>query len=160
MSKRRIKKRAHSGYKKKFIRPIHVQTLFIIVGYLIISKLVFFKFVTGPNITMSFLGPFIFGIVTSFIFLYLFSHEDFFHFIKDVEKKEEKKESQYLRKYKHFGKVLATLIIGAIGGTILASLTTRLLLTHYRYKYLILLVSMFFSTMFTVGLAKGIFNFL
>ena len=154
MPKRKVK------HNKRFIRPIHIQTFFIVVGYLLISKLVFFKFVTGPDLTTSFLGPFIFGVVTSFIFLYLFSHEDFFHFIKEVEKKEEKKEKGYLKKYKHFGKVAAVLIIGTIGGVILAALTVRLLLIHYKYRYLILLISMFFSTIFTVGLAKGIFSFL
>jgi uncharacterized membrane protein len=108
----------------------------------------------------SFLGPFIFGVLTSFIFLYLFSHEDFFHFIKEVEKKEERKEEEYLRKYKHLGKIAAVLAIGAIGGVIFAALTVRLLLINYKYRYLILLISMFFSTIFTVGVAKGLLGFL
>jgi hypothetical protein len=154
MPKRRIKK------KKGFIRPIHIQTLLVIIGYLLVSKFVFFKFVTGPNITEAFLGPFIFGVLTSFIFLYLFSHEDFFHFIKEVEKKEEKKEEKYLKKYKHLGKVAAVLVIGAIGGVIFAALTTRLLLINYKYKYLVLLISMILSTAFSVSLAKGIFSFI
>lgn len=154
MPKRRIK------IKKGFIRPIHIQTLFVIVAYLVISKFVFFKFVTGPNMVESFLGPFIFGVLTSFIFLYLFSHEDFFHFIKEVEKKEERKEEEYLRKYKHLGKIAAVLAIGAIGGVIFAALTVRLLLINYKYRYLILLISMFFSTIFTVGVAKGLLGFL
>jgi uncharacterized membrane protein len=109
---------------------------------------------------MSFLGPFIFGAVMSFMFLYLFSHEDFFHFIKDVEKKEEKKEEQYLKKFKHFGKIVAVFVIALIGGTIFAALTVRLLLAHYKYRYLILLLSMVLSTVFSVGIVKGVFSFL
>jgi hypothetical protein len=151
MPKRRIK-------KKGFIRPIHIQTLLVIIGYLLVSKFVFFKFVTGSNITEAFLGPFIFGVLTSFIFLYLFSHEDFFHFIKEVEKKEEKNEEKYLRKYKHLGKIAAVMVVALIGGTIFAALTVRLLLAHYKYRYLILLISMIFSTAFSVVLAKGIFS--
>ena len=159
MPKRRIKNKLRSERKKKgLIRPVHIQTLFVIVAYLVVSKFVFFKFVTGSNITKAFLGHFIFGVVTSFIFLYLFSHEDFFHFIKEVEEREEKKEDRYLKKYKHFGKVAAVLVIGTIGGVIFAALTTRLLLIHYKYKYLILLISMFFSTAFSVGLVKGLFS--
>jgi len=152
MSKRKLKT------KKGFIRPIHIQTLFIVIAYLVVSKVVFFKFVTSPSITTSFLGPFVFGVVTSFMFLYLFSHEDFFHFIKEVERKEKTKEDKYLKKYKHFGKIAAVLVIGAIGGVIFAALTVRLLFPHYKYRYLVLLIAMFFSTIFTVGLAKGIFS--
>ena len=104
MSKRRINNKLRSVRKKKgFIRPIHIQTLLVIIGYLLVSKFVFFKFVIGTDITEAFLGPFIFGVLTSFIFLYLFSHEDFFHFIKEVEEREEKKEGRYLKIYKHFG---------------------------------------------------------
>jgi hypothetical protein len=164
MPKRRIKKNKRSlasqSPGKGFIRPVHIHTLLVIIGYLLVSKFVFFKFVTGPNITESFLGPFIFGVLTSFIFLYLFSHEDFFHFIKEVEKKEEKKEEQYLRKYRHLGKVAAVLVIGAIGGVIFAALTARLLLINYKYRYLVVLVSMFFSTALSVGVAKGVLGFI
>jgi len=151
---------SQSPGKKGIIRPIHIQTLLIIVGYLLVSKIVFFKFVTSQSIALSFLGPLVFGVITSFIFLYLFSHEDFFYFIREVERKEQKKEGEYLRKYKHFGKIAAVLIIGVIGGTIFAALTVRLLFVHYKYRYLILLVTMLISTIFTVGLAKGIFIFL
>ncbi len=146
--------------KKGFFRPIHLKAFFIIAGYILASRIVFFKFVTGSNMILSFLGPFVFGVLMSFIFLYLFSHEDFFHFIREVEKKEERKEGEYLRKYKHFGKIAAVIVISLIGGTIFAALTVRLLLAHYKYRYLILLVSTFVSTVFTVSLAKGIFGFL
>ena len=154
MPKRRLK------IRKGFLRPIHVTTFVIIAGYILVSRLVFFKFITASSLALSFAGPLAFGILTSFMFLYLFSHEDFFHFIKDIEKKEEKKEGDYLKKYKHFGKIAAVVVITLIGGTIFAALTVRLLLAHYKYKYFILLISMILSTVFTVGLAKGIFNFI
>ncbi|HUC95188.1 MAG TPA: hypothetical protein VMR19_04290 [Candidatus Saccharimonadales bacterium] len=161
MSKRRINNKLRSVRKKKgFIRPIHIQTLLVIIGYLLVSKFVFFKFVIGTDITEAFLGPFIFGVLTSFIFLYLFSHEDFFHFIKEVEEREEKKEGRYLKKYKHFGKMAAVMVIALIGGTIFAALTVRLLFANYKYRYLLLLVSMFFSTVFSLCLAKGVFSIL
>lgn len=144
--------------KNKLIRPIHLQTLLIIIIYLLISKVVFVKFVVGPNLPLSFLGPFVYGSISSIIFLYLFSHEDFFHFIREVEKSEKKKENKYLKKYKHYGKIAVVIIIGVIGGTIFAALTTRLLLMNYRYKYLILLISMFLSTILSVGIVKGVIS--
>jgi hypothetical protein len=146
--------------KKGFIRPVHLQALAIIIIYLVISRIVFVKFVTNPSLSVSFLGLFIYGVAGSFIFLYLFSHEDFFHFIKGVEKQEKKKENQYLKKYKRFGKIAAVIIVAVLGGTILAALTARLLLMNYKYKYIILLISMFFSTIFSVGIAKGILSFI
>ena len=36
--------------------------------------------------------PYFFGVAAGIIFLYHFSHEDFFHFIKEVEREEKKKE--------------------------------------------------------------------
>lgn len=154
MSKRIIKN------KKGFICPVHLQALVIIILYLIISKIVFIKFVTDPSLPISFLGPFVYGAVSSMLFLYLFSHEDFFHFMKEVEREEEKKEKGYIKKYKHFGKVIAVIFVGIIGGTIFAALTARFLLMNYKYKYLILILSMLFSTIVSVGIAKGLINFL
>lgn len=137
---------------------MHLQAVVLTVIYLVVSKIVFVNFVINKNILVAFFGPYIFGVLTSFMFLYLFSHEDFFHFMKEVEKKEKKKENEYLKKYKHLGKIAAVMVIGTIGGTILAALTVRLLLAHLKYRYLVLLIAMFFSTIFTVGIAKGLLN--
>lgn len=125
------------------------------IAYTILSKAIFLKSVTSGNAEIIFFVPYIFGVVCGVLFLYLFNHEDFFHFIKEIEKEEEKKEKAYLRKYKHYGKILSTLIIGAIGGPVFSALTIRFLLNKYWYKYLVLSVGNIASTFFAILIAKG-----
>jgi hypothetical protein len=145
---------------KPLVRSIHLQTLIFTILYYAVSKFIFVRSIANKNIFISFLPPFVFGLITTFIFLYFFSHEDFFHFIKGLEKKEAKTERKLLKKYHHHGKILATFIVAVLGGDILLALTIRLLLNKFAYKYLILIISVFISTLVGVGIAKGIFSFI
>lgn len=143
----------------RFFRPIHLQAVIFLVFYAIFSKTVFIKSVADENIMVSFFVPYIFGIVAGNGFLYLFSHQDFFHFMKEVERIENKNEKKLLNKYKHFGKILTTLIIATVGGPVFSALTIRLLLNNAWYKYLLIIVGNIPSTIFTVSLAKGLMTF-
>ena len=146
---------------KKFLRPVHLQAIIFLIVYNIVSKTIFIKSVLQSVYFITFSGPFIFACVAGAIFLYLLRHEDFFHFIKEVERQEDKKERGYLNKFKHHGKILATLIIATIGGPIFSTLTIRLLLPKYKYPYLLLFIGNIFSTLFSTGLAKGfVFGFI
>jgi len=78
--------------------------------------------------------------------------------MKDIEKKEKKEENKILAKYKHFGKLAAVIAAAIIGGTILAALTVRILLVNYKYRYFLLVLAMFFSTIVSVGFTRGIFG--
>lgn len=145
---------------KRFIRPVHIHTLLFTFGYAFLSRFIFIKAVTNRNIFTSFLVPYIFGLIACVVLLYLFNHEDFFHFMKDVEKKEKKRENKYLKKYYHHGKILASILIGTIGGSFFLALTIRFLLNKFAYKYLIMVIAVFLSTLLSVGLAKGLLSFL
>ena len=158
MPKRKIRKTKTS--RKPFFRPIHLQAFLFIVFYIVISKIFFFDVVINKNWLVYFLGPYLFGVLASFVFLYLFSHEDFFHFIKNIEKEESKKEKGYLKKFKKHGNVLATIIIGIVGGPIFLALTTRFLLRQFGYRYIVILVTMLLSTIYSVALVKGIIGFI
>lgn len=142
--------------KSKIIRKVHIHAIIVLIGYTMISKTVFVKSIISTNVLVAYLIPYIFGVIAGWLFLYLFSHEDFFHFMKEVENEEKSKETKYLKRYLHYGKVLATLIIAALGGPIFAALTIRLLLSKYRYKYLLLAIGNITSTLFTVSLARGV----
>ena len=137
---------------------VHLFAVLMLGSYFLISKVnlahAFLK--TSPIIT--FLQLFIFGTVFSYIFLYIFSHDRFFPFAKEIENKEEEKEKHYLRKYLHHGKTIATFIIGTIGGPLFLALTIRLLLHNYKYKYLLVFVTSFVSTLITFLLGKGVLN--
>ncbi len=143
--------------KSSFFRPIHLKALLLLFIYTILSKTILFKSIVSSKFEIWFLGPLVFGVLTAYGFLYLFSHEDFFHFVKEIEREESSKEKRLLHKHLHFGKVLAVVTISAVGGTILAALTTRILLNKYKFKYIVLLISMFISTIVSVGFAKGVF---
>ncbi len=99
---------------------------------------------------------YLFGIIFACLFLFIFSHEKFFSFAQDIEKQEAKKEKAYLKKYIHHGKVLGTFLIGTIGGPVFSSLTARLLLNNYPFKYLLVILSNIPSTIFTVGVSSGL----
>lgn len=142
--------------KSNFFRPVHLQALIFLIVYNLISKTIFFESLGSNRILINFSGPFLFACIGGSIFLYLLRHQDFFHFIKEVERVENKREKGYLRKFRHHGKIFATLIIATLGGPIFAGLTIRLLLPKYKYPYLLLFVGNLFSTLFSMGIVKGI----
>ena len=119
--------------KRSFFRPVHLQAIIFLVIYNVVSKTIFIKSVLQSAY--------------------------FFHFIKEVERQEDKKERGYLNKFKHHGKILATLIIATIGGPIFSALTIRLLLPKYKYPYLLLFIGNIFSTLFSVMIGKGILHY-
>lgn len=142
--------------KKSFFRPVHLQAILFLIVYNILSKTFLIKFILYKNFYLNFIGPYVFGVIAGSVFLYLLKHEDFFHFMKEVEKEERGKEKKFIKKFLHHGKILATVIIATIGGPIFAALTIRLLLPRYRYPFLLLAVGNIFSTLLSVTLAKGV----
>lgn len=141
---------------------IHLIAVFILGGYFVLSKINLVNALSRETIFISFIQLYIFGVFFSCLFLFIFSHEKFFAFAKDMEREESKKEKKYLAKYLHHGKVFATFVIGVIGGPVFSSLTTRLLLNNYPFKYLLVILANIPSTIVTVGVTHGIiqvFNF-
>ena len=80
--------------------------------------------------------------------------------MKEVEKEEKGKERIFLSRYLHHGKIAATLIIAAIGGPIFAALTIRLILSKYKYQLALVAIGNIISTLITVGIAKGLLDFI
>lgn len=152
MTKRRV--------DKKFFRPVHLHAVIFLLVYTIISKAIFIKSISSTSLQVAFFIPYTFGVFAGIFLLYLFSHEDFFHFMKDVEKEENKKEKKFLKKYKHYGKILSTFLIATIGGPVFAALTVRFLLNKFWYKYLLIALGNIPSTLLAVTLAKGILHFI
>ncbi len=137
---------------------MHLQAIFFLVIYTALSKIIFVKSVTSGNLTVAFVVPYLYGVIMGCVFLYLFNHEDFFHFMRDVEHREEKKEKSLLKKYLHYGKILAVLIIAAVFGPVLSALTIRLLLNKVWYKYLLLAAGNVTSTLLGVSLWLGLWK--
>jgi len=144
--------------KKKLIRPVHIQAIIFIIIYYIVSYSIFYGSVYHSNIYVSFLVPLVFGLISTFVFLYLFGHQDFFHFMKNIEREERGKERKILGKVGHFGNILACIIVSVVGGPILLSLIIRFLFPKKENKYLIAFVSVLISTIISVSIAKGLFK--
>lgn len=142
---------------KKRIHWSHLMAILLLIGYFSLSKINLAHALLNENKILSFLQIYLFGIFFACLFLFLFSHDNFFPIAKEIEKEEEKKEKKYLKKYIHHGKVFATFIIGTIGGPVFSSLTARLLLNNANItKYFIVIISNIPSTIFTVGLTNGL----
>jgi hypothetical protein len=116
--------------------------------------------VSNENIYASTLGPFIFGFSSAQIFFYLFSHEDFFSFMGLLEKEERRQENDYLAKFSKYGKFIATVIIGMVGGPMFLALSVRFLFHKRSNGFLIIFLVTLIDTIFTVSVAKGLISFL
>jgi hypothetical protein len=134
---------------------VHLIAVFILGGYLILSKVNMVNAVLKENVFETFLQLYLFGIFFACLFLFIFSHEKFFPVAREIENEEKDKEKKYLKKYLHHGKILGTFLIGSIGGPVFSSLTARLLLKNYWYKYLIVILANIPSTILTAGLGKS-----
>jgi hypothetical protein len=97
-----------------------------------------------------------FGTLSTFVFLYLFSHQDFFHSMTNLEKQEKGEEKKLLGKFVHYGNILACMLVSAIGGPILLSLTIRFLFSEKENRYLIAFISILVPTIVMVSIAKGL----
>lgn len=142
-------------FRKRFIRSVHLQAAALLIIYTFLSKFIFYKSVVSSNLIIVFLGPYVFGVAAGIIFLYLFNHEDFFHFVREVEKQERSREKKYLKKYLHYGRIVAVLIIATIGGPVFSALTIRFLLNNVWYRYLLIMAGNIASTILAVLLGKG-----
>jgi len=92
------------------------------------------------------------------IFLFIFSHEDFFRFARVIEKRESKREEKLLKTYVHFGKSITTLIVGIIAGPLFAALTARILIPKSPYKYVIIIIASTASSILWLGFLRGAFS--
>lgn len=161
MPKKKFKiKKAMPAGRHGFFRPVHLQTLAVLIVYFFISNFVFVGSIAHPNILVSFFVPLTFGTISSFVFLYLFGHEDFFHTMASLEKEEKGNEEKLLGKFGHFGNIIVCMIISAIGGPIILALAIRFLFSEKENRYLIAFISVLASTIITVGFAKGLFNYI
>lgn len=144
--------------KKSFFRRIHLKALVALIVYFVVSNFLLAEAIVEKNSFLAFLIPILFGVLFTFGFLYLFNHEDFFHFIRDIEKRESKKEKKLLHKFLKFGKILACLAISFLGGPLFLALTIRFLFPRSKTGYWVGLFSTVITTVVIVGLSRGVFH--
>lgn len=139
-------------------KAIHFKAIVFVVIYSIISYLILISSLSHQNIFITFLIPLVFGILSSIAFLYLFNHQDFFKFIKNLEKTQSKTSKKYIDKFLHYGKILACILTSLIGGPILLALTVRFLFPKSKNKYKIAIICSIISTLIFVTFTKGLWE--
>lgn len=149
-----------SSVKKHKFHWIHIFAVLILGGYFLLSKVNIVHALTQENIIISFLQLYLFGTGFGLFLLYILSHEKFFPVALEIEKEEERQEKSFFKKYLRHGKILATFLIGTVGGPVFSALTARMLLKNFTYKYLIVVLANIPSTLFTLGLGRGILSFI
>lgn len=142
-----------------FFHLVHLIAVFILGSYFVLSKVNLVHALLYKSVLESFLQIYLFGVFFACLFLYIFSHEKFFPVAKEIEKEEEKTEKTFLKKYLHHGKILATFLIGMVGGPVFSSLTARILLNKFDYKYLLVILANIPSSILTVGISRGFIQF-
>lgn len=151
--------KAKRAKRRKFIRPVHFFAVLFFVVYTIVAKALYFRALYHTNFVTTYIVPYAFGVSATFLFLYLFNHADFFHFAREIEKTEDKKEKALLKRFLHYGKIVASVVIGVVGGPIFLALTIRLLLKRFAHKYLLVFFTILVAVLVSVGLVKQVISF-
>jgi len=137
--------------------PVYLKVAVLLSGYTVLSWVVLGFGAAANNLILAFGAPIIFGAAIGTGFLYIFSHDKSFRLARIIEEKEKKSEKKWLNIFSHFGKNLASVLVGFFGGPLLAALTIAILLPRAKYKYFLVALINIPSSIFYIGLAKGTF---
>ena len=139
------------------IKLVHLEAFLVWLVYDVVTK---GSFVATVSSVVAGANSFILNIGLSvffgLLFLYFFSHEDFFKFISEIERKNRKAEKQWENRFAHYSKLLVAFVIGVIAGPLIGALSVRFLLTRYKFKYLVVLVSSCISALVWITIARGV----
>lgn len=140
-------------------RSVHIQALMVWFLYSILTKGVF---LAGLGINFTLLESLFFNLfVNSFfgiMFLYFFSHEDFFKFAGEIRRKNINKEKKLEGKFRNLGSVAAVVLMGILGGPMVCALGARFLIPLNTRKYLLVAISSAIGATIWFGLAKGLIS--
>ncbi len=143
--------------KYKYMKKRHfVEVVSIIAIHSLLSWVVWLVSVRSNLIIFTAGLPFVYGIFSAMIFLFIFTHDRVITLARLLEEKEEHVEEKFLKKFKHHSRIFTSLVVGILGGPILGALTTRMLLPRFPYKYEIVIISSIISTLFYLFFLHGV----
>lgn len=137
---------------------IYFQALAVWIIYSFGTKYLFVQSLFWKNILTSYIPQAVASALFGVIFLYFFSHENFFKFAKEIEKKEKKKEVKLIHKFLHIGKITVVFLVAVLSGPLLSALVARFILRRVKYKYWIVFFASMLGGVFWLAVAKGGFH--
>ncbi len=139
------------------MKSIHIQAIIFWLVYEVFTKGSFvFGVSKSATIGNAYLFNMFFSILFGLIFLYIFNHEDFFKFAKEIENKNSKKEKEWEHKLQHSGKLFSSFLIGILSGPLIAALAVRFLQPKSKYKYFLIIIISALSAFFWLWTTRGV----
>ncbi|KKQ92699.1 MAG: hypothetical protein UT17_C0001G0078 [Candidatus Woesebacteria bacterium GW2011_GWB1_39_10] len=137
-------------------KSVHLKALFVWIVYSVITKASFLAGSIKTEVMSAFSLNVFLSVFFGILFLYFFSHEDFFKFAKEIENKNIKSERRWEHRFLHYGKLTSAILIGVATGPLIGALAARFLLVKFKYKYLTVSLSSALGSIFWLGVARGI----
>lgn len=140
------------------IKSSYIIASAILIGFFFLTSGILVFVATTPYAILAFGVPMIVGILSSLGFYYIFTHEETFPFAVEIEKQQKKAEKQWLRLLPRSGKAVTVIMLGIVGGPLLAAFSAQFLIPDSEYKYQILAFTGGLSGFLIAGLTRGIFG--
>ena len=141
---------------RRFRVSVKAKAVGLLILYLVLAKSFYFVVIATFSLAASYFFIGLWSVTFGTIFLYLFSHEEFFRFAKFIELREKKQEDWWLHALAHVGKGLTAVVIGTLLGPILAALSVRILFPGAAYRYYLVAMICVVSDLFWVSVGKGV----
>lgn len=136
----------------------YIKAIIILIIYILFTRALFIAMIVFPNSSIAFLiessSASLFGI----FFLYFFEHKNLFKFAQVIENKKRKSTEKLIEKFLRFGKYAAVIIAGFIGGPLVSSLSTHILLSEFKYRYYLTFLICLSSSFLALAIARGILH--
>jgi hypothetical protein len=137
------------------IKRVHLTAIIIWLIHSFIEKALLVRMLTLSNTFLAYAIEALHSTLTALFFLYLFSHEDFFKFAKDIEKKQKKNEKKTLKFFKHTGKLIASFLICLFISNVLLALVVRLFYRKKSTRYWVAGIISFITGIIWFAIYKG-----
>lgn len=136
----------------------YLKAAIILIIYVILTRGLFIAMMLFPNVyfalTIQTLSASLFGIG----WLYFFQKEHAFKFIQVIKEKKMKTEEKFLNHFLRFGTIIATILIGFVGGPLFCALTAHIILFDYKHRYRLVLLISAISSFVSLALARGVLH--
>lgn len=135
----------------------NITATLVVVGFFIFANVILVHAATTPDIFVAYGLPMFIGAGSTMGFFYLFMHEDTFPFATVIERGQKKAEKRWLKYLPKSGKAATVVMMGVVGGPLLAAFSAQFFIRRFKDKYTILALTGVISGFLVVAAARGLF---